>query len=127
METLPGEEPFKYALAMIEVYSRKAFLHPLKTKRAEDVVDMLAEIVSDIQEMTSDPDYVKALYGDNDFAAQSIRQFCTANHIHLRTYVADHTHNARHRGGDPLGILNRFAGTIKHFLRVSMINEGHGD
>ena len=111
-----GEEDSHMALVMIEIYSRKAFVKPVLDKSAETIKTAVEAV---IQEITADDQEILAISGDNDF--KTLQQFCDANKIYLHTYNAGQTHNAGNRGGDPLGIINRFANTFKHFLRVYMI------
>ena len=122
-DTQENAEAFSHmALVMIEIYSRKAFVKPILDKSAETIKTAVEAV---IQEITAENQSVQAIYGDNDF--RTLQQFCDDNGIYLHTFVSWQTHNAGNRGGDPLGIINSFARTFKHFVRVYMIAQKVGN
>lgn len=76
---MPDDNGFKYMLTLIDVGSRKAFAHAMKTKTVENVIKCL-------QEMIKLKEYPKVLQCDNgsEFNNRKLGQWCFSRDIELR-------------------------------------------
>ena len=125
METQGGEDSRYKLLALVEIYSRKAYVEPMPDGTDEEIVNALTHLRNKV---IASHGLFLGLVGDMDFSHAPIKQFAEDHHIILRTVNATSSHNApKDRAGDPLGIINAFARTLKHFLRVYLINHAETD
>jgi len=94
---------YKYLLVIIDVFSRKVWIIPMKTKNEIDVNDSLKEIFKHYKPtiITSDT--------DPSFSAKKTQKLFEDNNIIHDVVIARDDHRA-------LGIIDRFALTIKSIL-----------
>ena len=94
---------YKYLLVLIDVFTRKAFVRPLKNKSMEVVIMNLVDIFSDYlpHVITSD--------SDSTFLTKQMQDILVENNIYQDVVIARDDHRA-------LGIIDRFALNIKTTL-----------
>ena len=94
---------YQYLLVLMDVFTRKAFIKPLKNKNNEDVITNLNEIFSDYipHVITSDSDLA--------FVSKQMHDVFEKNKIYHDVVIARDDHRA-------LGIIDRFALNIKTTL-----------
>lgn len=107
-------------LTLIEIVSRKAFAYPLKDGTASEVVAALRKWVAECARWEREP---RGLQGDDFFNAAAVVDFCADRDIVLKTDVADQDHLTP-TGGNKLGIIDRFARTLRAMLKRHMLDEG---
>jgi hypothetical protein len=96
---------YKYILVIIDVFTRKAYVRPIKKK---DVGDVMASL----EDIFYNDDYIpKAITSDNDktFLSEKIQKLFMDNNIHHDAIIAGDDHNI-------LGIIDRFALTLKNIF-----------
>lgn len=94
---------YKYLLVLIDVFTRKVFARPLKTKNTNDVINELLYIFKSYipSVITSD--------SDSAFMSLEMQNFLEKNNIFHDVVIARNDHKA-------LGIIDRFALNIKTTL-----------
>lgn len=99
---------YKYLLTIIDVFSRKAFIEPMKTKNSQDVLNSLSIIFKKYKPhiITSD--------SDSAFMSDEVQKFLNNKKIIHDVVIAREDHHS-------LGIIDRFALTIKTIINKSFI------
>ena len=92
---------YKYILAVVDIFSRKAYCIAMKTKDSNDVIDALTTIVK----MAGDKPHVISTDNDTAYTGLDFQAFCKTHDILHQTNVKN-DHYA-------LGIIDRFARTTK--------------
>ena len=94
---------YKYLLVLIDVFTRKVFLRPLKNKNMDDVIINLIDVFTDYipHVITSD--------SDSSFMSNQLQALFDKNNIYHDVVIARDDHRA-------LGIIDRFALNIKTTL-----------
>lgn len=123
----------RFALAFVDILSRKAYMYPLKNKSLNECIIALdlfvKEVASDLEnveylttermdEMQRNPEQapktpIMSLMGDDDFNKEKWKSACKRYGITLFTTISKLDHITH---GDKLGILNRFVRTFKRLL-----------
>jgi hypothetical protein len=105
-----GKRNKPYALAAVDVLSRYAFVRTL-TSRIVDrhLLNEYEAFLADVERMPGAPK-VTSVHGDNEFAAAGFLRFNEARGIRVFTFVSN---NDKKSPGNRLGILDRFARTLK--------------
>ena len=107
---------YKYILVLIDVFTRKAYVRPMKKK---DV----SEVLASLEDIFSNDDYIpNAITSDMDktFVSEKIQTLLENNNIYHDVIIAGNDHNI-------LGIIDRFALTLQNifskiFIRNNMPN-----
>ena len=95
---------YKYLLVAVDVFSRYAFVEPLKNKRAETIADALDEIIGKTEPST--------INSDQEFTSHIIQKFLKERGIDTQAVdVGDH-----HK----LGIVDRFCRTLREKINKYM-------
>jgi hypothetical protein len=94
---------YKYLLVMIDVFTRKVFLRPLKNKNIDDVISNINDIFTDYLPRSISSD------SDSTFMSKQVQELFDKNNIYHDVVIARDDHRA-------LGIIDRFALTIKTTL-----------
>ena len=94
----------------IEIGSRKAFVYPLKSNKAEDIVAVYEQFVKDTE--------VVCVEGDAEFDAKAFQKFNEDRGIMVITDVAKDDHLTKY--GDKLGIVDAFTKNLKGRIRDYM-------
>ena len=106
-------------LAVVDILSRKAWAYPLKGNTMKVIVAAFQSFLKDIAPVS--PALVQ---GDNEFKSKLFKDLTAREDIVLRTAVAKDDHRVP-GGGDALGIMDRFARTLRETLVTSMDSAGH--
>lgn len=96
---------YKYILALVDVFSRKAFVKPMKKKD-------IGEVFRCLEDIFYNDDYTpNTITSDNDktFLSEKIQKLFMDNNIHHDAIIAGDDHNI-------LGIIDRFALTLKNIF-----------
>jgi hypothetical protein len=107
---------YGYALLLVDILSRRAWLYPMKTHKMTEVMTAYRRFVADLG---SSP---KMLMGDDEFAAAAFRQYNEELGVSLYTDVAANDHQGPD-GGDKLGIIDRLTKTLKDQLALRQATE----
>jgi hypothetical protein len=102
---------YKYMLVLIDVFTRKAFIRPLKNKNSDNIVKNLMNIFNEYipHSITSD--------SDTAFLSQDVQKLFNKYDIIHDVVIARNDHRA-------LGIIDRFALTVKTTLsKIFLINK----
>ena len=102
---------YRYILVLIDVFSRKAFARPLKSKDISDIIESAKSIFKEYipQSITSD--------SDSAFMSHEFQKLLNKHEIFHDVIIASNDHQA-------LGIIDRFALTIKTiFTKLFLIND----
>ena len=94
---------YKYLLVLIDVFTRQAFLRPLKNKNIDDVIINLNDIFTDYIPHVISSD------SDSTFMSKQIQELFNDNNIYHDVVIARDDHRA-------LGIIDRYALNIKTTL-----------
>ena len=92
---------YKYILAVVDIFSRKAYCVAMKNKDSVDVINALSKIIK----MAGAPPHSISTDNDTAYTGTDFQKFCDKHNILHQTNVKD-DHNA-------LGIIDRFARTTK--------------
>lgn len=92
---------YKYILAVVDIFTRKAYCVAMKNKDSVDVINAFAKIIKEAGESP----HVISTDNDTAYTGADFQTFCNKHNILHQTNVKD-DHNA-------LGIIDRFARTSK--------------
>lgn len=102
---------YKYILTVIDVFTRKVFIEPMKNKNSIDVIAALNKILQDYKP------YVLTTDTDKAFISEDTQAELIKNNIIHNTIIARDDHKA-------LSIIDRFARTLKTILsKMYIINK----
>jgi hypothetical protein len=104
---------FKYVFALVDIFSRKAFIRPMKSKNTDDVIASLEDII------IKDKYKPSSIISDTDkaFISNGTQQLFKKYDILHNTVIARDDHRS-------LGIIDRFALTLKTILnKLFLINK----
>ena len=96
---------YKYILVLIDVFTRKAFVRPMKKKD-------IGEVLASLKDIFLNDDYIpNAITSDMDktFVSEKIQTLLENNNIYHDVIIAGNDHNI-------LGIIDRFALTLKNIF-----------
>ena len=96
---------YKYILVLIDVFTRKAYVRPMKKKD-------IGEVLASLEDIFLNDDYIpNAITSDMDktFVSEKIQTLLENNNIHHDVIIAGNDHNI-------LGIIDRFALTLKNIF-----------
>ena len=107
---------YKYILALVDVFTRKAYVRPMKKK------DVFA-VLTNLQDIFLNDAYIPHVITsdmDKTFVSEKIQKLFMDNDIHHDVIIAGNDHNI-------LGIIDRFALTLKNifskiFIRNNRLN-----
>jgi hypothetical protein len=108
-----GNRGYKYVFALVDVFTRKAFLRPMKSKNTDDVIASLEDII------IKDKYKPSIITSDTDkaFVSNGTQQLFRNHNIIHNTIIARDDHRA-------LGIIDRYALTLKVILsKLFLINK----
>ena len=102
---------YKYILACMDIFTRKAYAIPMKSKDNESVYKATKELFN-----TADATpYIITSDSDSTFNSHEMQKLFHENHIYHRTVpVGDHS---------SLGVIDRFARTLKTILHKRFVKE----
>ena len=100
---------YKYILACIDIFTRKAYAIPLKLKDDENVSDGIKEIIKQAQ---TTPYFITSDSDSTFLSNESDKIFHKYDIIHKTVPVGDHA---------SLGIIDRFARTLKTILHKRFV------
>lgn len=104
----------QYALTLVDVLSRYAFMYQLKSRNARKILDEYKAFLRDVALLRGIGDGpgppIQSVRGDNEFAMEAFQRLNQERGIAVSTFVSDHDKAAP---GNSLGILDRFVRTIK--------------
>ena len=99
-----ANENYRYLVVAVDVFSRLAFVIPIKSRRTENILEALEEIITATEPTT--------INSDHEFTSHAIKNFFAKRGIDLEVVdVGDH-----HK----LGIVDRFCRTLREKLNKYM-------
>ena len=109
-----GTRNKNYALAAVDVLSRYAFVRTMTSHVVDgQLLKEYEAFLADVERTPGAPK-VTSVHGDDEFSAEKFRMFNQDRGILVMTFVSKHD---KESPGDKLGILDRFARTLK--LKIS--------
>jgi len=109
-------------LTLIDILSRKAFMYPLKSRKAEDIIESYNKFLDELYK-TYNKKAVK-LIGDDEFNFKAFIELNKKLNVMLDTQVAKEDHFIKN-GGNRLGLIDRFTKTIKLKIKKYQLSTGN--
>jgi hypothetical protein len=97
-------------LLMVDILSRKAFVHPMNNKNLESIIQGLKTLLQKIGK-------VNGIESDDEFNKQSVKDLLDSKDISFSSVVSKQDHISK---GNALGIVDTTTRTLKKFIKKFM-------
>jgi hypothetical protein len=106
-EYASNNKSYSAFLRMVDILNRKAFVHPMKNKKLESIIQGLNILLQKIGK-------VNGIESDDEFNQQSVKDLLDSKDISFSSVVSKQEHLSK---GNALGIVDTTTRTLKKFIK----------